>query len=48
MPVTPRPNLLLITTDQQRHDTLRAGRNPHIRTPYLDGLCEPRGKAVAW
>lgn len=33
-----RPNLLLITTDQQRFDTIRAGGNPHIRTPHLDWL----------
>lgn len=35
-----RPNLLLITTDQQRHDTIRAGGSPHVRTPHLDWLCD--------
>ena len=33
-----RPNVLLITTDQQRWDTLAAGGNPHIHTPNLDAL----------
>jgi arylsulfatase A-like enzyme len=33
-----RPNVLLITTDQQRWDTIRAGGNPHIHTPNLDAL----------
>jgi arylsulfatase A-like enzyme len=35
-----RPNILLITTDQQRFDTIRAAGNPHIRTPHLDWLCD--------
>jgi arylsulfatase len=40
-----RPNILLITTDQQRFDTIHAGNNqdypgnPYIRTPHLNWLC---------
>jgi arylsulfatase A-like enzyme len=34
----PRPNLLLIMTDQQRWDTLGAAGNSVIRTPNLDRL----------
>ena len=33
------PNILWICTDQQRHDTIHALGNPHIRTPNLDRLC---------
>jgi len=33
-----RPNVLLITTDQQRYDTLGVTGNSHIRTPNLDRL----------
>ena len=33
-----RPNILLITTDQQRFDTIHAGGNPCIRTPHLNWL----------
>ena len=33
-----RPNVLLLYTDQQRWDTLRAGGNPLIHTPNLDRL----------
>jgi choline-sulfatase len=33
-----RPNILLICTDQQRFDTLRAYGNDHVRTPNLDRL----------
>lgn len=33
-----RPNILLISTDQQRWDALGASGNPHIRTPHLDRL----------
>ena len=33
-------NLLLITTDQQRFDTLAALGNAHIYTPHLDWLCD--------
>lgn len=40
MKPTPRPNILLITTDQQRHDTIHAAGNPHIRTPHLNWLLE--------
>jgi arylsulfatase A-like enzyme len=35
-----RPNILLIYTDQQRHDTISALGNDHIRTPYLDRMVE--------
>ena len=36
---TPRPpNILLITTDQQRWDTLGAAGNRLMRTPHLDAL----------
>jgi len=35
-----RPNFLLITTDQQRFDTLRAAGNQSIWTPHLDWLCD--------
>lgn len=34
----PRPNILLLFTDQQRADTLRAAGNPVIVTPNLDRL----------
>ncbi len=33
-----RPNIILITTDQQRYDTLGVAGNSQIRTPHLDGL----------
>ena len=33
-----RPNILLITTDQQRFDALRCNGNPDISTPNLDKL----------
>ena len=36
--VTQPPNILWICTDQQRHDTIGALGNPHIRTPVLDRL----------
>lgn len=36
--MTQRPNILLITSDQQHWDTLGA-TNPRIRTPALDRLC---------
>ncbi len=32
-----RPNILLITSDQQHYDTLGV-TNPHLRTPALDRL----------
>lgn len=34
-----QPNILWITTDQQRYDTINALGNSHIRTPNLDRLC---------
>lgn len=34
-----RPNILWLTTDQQRGDTIRALGNPYIDTPNLDKLC---------
>ena len=33
-------NILLITTDQQRFDTIHAAGNPHIRTPHLNWLLD--------
>lgn len=33
-----QPNILLITTDQQRYDTLGCTGNPIIQTPHLDNL----------
>jgi arylsulfatase len=38
MPGDPRPNVLLITTDQQRYDMLGANGNDQVRTPHLDAL----------
>lgn len=35
-----RPNILLITTDQQRFDTLHCAGNPYIRTPHLNWLAD--------
>jgi arylsulfatase A-like enzyme len=35
-----KPNILLITTDQQRYDTINAAGNPHILTPNLNWLCD--------
>ncbi|NLF39495.1 sulfatase-like hydrolase/transferase [bacterium] len=35
-----RPNILLITTDQQRFDTIAALGNRHIYTPHLDWLVD--------
>jgi len=34
----PRPNILLITTDQQRPDTLALYGNQYVRTPHIDAL----------
>ncbi len=34
-----KPNILLITTDQQRFDTIAALGNSRIFTPHLDWLC---------
>lgn len=36
--MTKQPNILLITTDQQRFDTIRASGYPHMITPNLDRL----------
>ena len=33
-----KPNILLLFTDMQRHDTIAALGNPHIKTPHLDRL----------
>ncbi len=33
-----RPNVLLITTDEQRYDTLGVTGNPIVRTPHIDAL----------
>lgn len=33
-----QPNILLVNTDDQRFDTIRALGNPEIQTPTLDGL----------
>lgn len=33
-----RPNILLITADQMRHDCLGAAGHPVLRTPHLDAL----------
>lgn len=33
-----QPNILWITTDRQRHDTLGCLGNPWVHTPHLDGL----------
>lgn len=33
-----RPNILLISTDQQRADHLGCYRNPVVKTPTIDGL----------
>lgn len=33
-----KPNVVIITTDQQRYDTLGCNGNPWIRTPVLDEL----------
>ena len=38
--MTTRPNLLLITTDQQRGDCLGCDGHPVLETPYLDQLAE--------
>lgn len=35
-----KPNVLLITSDQQRFDTLGVNGNPLIRTPHLDALAQ--------
>ncbi|MCP5149778.1 MAG: sulfatase-like hydrolase/transferase [Ectothiorhodospiraceae bacterium] len=38
MPATDRPNILWLCTDQQRHDTIAALGQPHVRTPTIDRL----------
>lgn len=38
--MTERPNFLLITTDQQRFDTIASLGNPSIYTPHLDWLAD--------
>ncbi len=38
--MTERPNILFITTDQQRFDTIAALGNRHIYTPHLDWLVD--------
>ena len=40
MATEPPPNILLITTDQQRADTIAALGNPTIQTPTLDRLVQ--------
>ena len=42
MPQQPKLNILLITTDQQRGDSLGVTGNPVIRTPCLDALARDR------
>jgi arylsulfatase A-like enzyme len=36
----PGPNVLFLFTDDQRHDTIHALGNPHIKTPNLDRLAQ--------
>ena len=38
--MTRSPNILLITSDQQRYDTLGVNHNPLLRTPHLDRLAQ--------
>ncbi|MEM8875905.1 MAG: sulfatase-like hydrolase/transferase [Planctomycetota bacterium] len=38
MPPSPRPNVLLIYTDQWRFDALGCAGNPDVQTPHLDAL----------
>ena len=38
MKITTRPNILLITTDQQRWDTFGAFKPSFMQTPHLDHL----------
>ena len=38
MAADPRPNIILITTDQQRYDAIGASGNPLIRTANMDAL----------
>lgn len=41
MTSTPRPNILLITTDQQRGDCLGINGHSFLETPYLDAMAAP-------
>ena len=43
-PISQRPNIILIVTDDQRPDTIRSLGNAVIETPHLDGLAA-RGTA---
>jgi len=38
LPAPDQPNIILITTDQQRYDTLGCNGNSMVRTPALDAL----------
>ena len=38
MPVPQRPNVLIVTTDQQRVDSLSCYCSTFLRTPHLDRL----------
>lgn len=40
-----RPNILWITTDQQRYDTVAALGYEHMHTPHLDDLVRQGGVA---
>jgi arylsulfatase len=40
-----KPNLIVIMTDQQRWDTIRALGHGHMHTPHMDALC---GKGVVF
>jgi len=35
---TPRPNVLFVLTDDQRHDAMGCAGNPLVRTPSIDAL----------
>ena len=35
-----RPNILLLYTDQQRHDALGVNGNDDIQTPHLDAILQ--------
>lgn len=36
----PKPNVVFLFADDQRHDTIGALGNPHIKTPHLDELAK--------
>ncbi|WP_135556632.1 sulfatase family protein [Paenibacillus cymbidii] len=38
MPRTNKPNVIVVTTDQQRYDSIRINGNRFIQTPHLDRL----------